>query len=115
MKNDAVAGVQHIAFTTDDIFETSEKLNFMGFERLIIPEVYYESLEADFELDKDFKNRLKDNQILYDRDDKGEYFQIYSLPFWNGFFFEIVQRSGRFDGYGARNASTRLIAQSEFV
>lgn len=115
LKNDAVAGVQHIAFTTDDIFETSEKLNLMGFERLIIPEDYYESLEADFKLDKDFKNRLKDNQILYDRDDKGEYFQIYSLPFWNGFFFEIVQRSGRFDGYGARNASTRLIAQSEFV
>ena len=115
LKNDAVAGVQHIAFTTDDIFETSEKLNLMGFERLKIPEDYYESLEADFKLDKDFKNRLKDNQILYDRDDKGEYFQIYSLPFWNGFFFEIVQRSGRFDGYGARNASTRLIAQSEFV
>ena len=42
-------------------------------------------------------------------------FKYTASPFWNGFFFEIVHRSGRFDGYGARNASTRLIAQSEFV
>ena len=42
---------------------------------------------------------------------KGEYFQIYGLPLFNGFFFEVVQRKGGYQGYGARNAPIRLAAQ----
>ena len=45
---------------------------------------------------------------------EGEYFQIYSVTaFWGGFFLEIVERRGGYDGYGARNAPIRLAAQMQ--
>ncbi|MDE2738611.1 MAG: TIM barrel protein [Paracoccaceae bacterium] len=105
------AGVQHIAFLTDDIFETSKQLDDCGFRRLEISSNYYDHVQAHFGLEKGLVDRLKFGNILYDRQDKGEYFQIYSRPIFQGFFFEIVQRSGGYSGYGARNASVRLAAQ----
>lgn len=105
------AGVQHIAFASDDIFETSDHLARAGFARLKIAANYYEDLRTRFGLDNEMVAALKVGDILYDRDGRGEYFQIYSAPFWNGFFFEIVERRGGYDGYGARNAPIRLAAQ----
>ncbi len=105
------AGVQHIAFHTDDIFETSSRLKKCGFNRLEISPNYYEHLQAHFGLEKEMVEKLKSENILYDRQGKGEYFQIYSRPIFQGFFFEIVQRCGGYSGYGARNASVRLAAQ----
>ncbi len=105
------AGVQHIAFLTDDIFETSRRLNECDFRRLEISSNYYDHIQAQFGLDKKLVDRLKTCNILYDRQGRGEYFQIYSRPIFQGFFFEIVQRCGGYSGYGARNASARLAAQ----
>ncbi len=107
------AGVQHIAFASDDIFETSAHLERACFERLNIPANYYEDLRTRFDLDDDLVAALRAGNILYDRKGRGEYFQIYSTPFWNGFFFEIVERRGGYDGYGARNAPIRLAAQMQ--
>ena len=107
------AGVQHIAFLTDDIFETSKRLDESEFKRLKISSNYYDHVQAMFGLDKELVERLRTCSILYDRQDKGEYFQIYSRPIFQGFFFEIVQRCGGYSGYGARNASVRLAAQQE--
>ena len=56
---------------------------------------------------------MQEKNILYDVDADNEYFQIYSEPIIDGFFFEIVQRNRGYEGYGARNASTRLKAQTE--
>ncbi len=105
------AGVQHIAFLSDDIFETSEQLSASGFQRLEIASNYYDELRVRFGLSSEFTGALRRANILYDREDTGEYFQIYGLPFFNGFFFEIVQRKGGYEGYGARNAPIRLAAQ----
>ena len=107
------AGVQHVAFHTDDIFETSLHLFKSNFARLKIPETYYEKLKAEFSLDEEFLKRIQEKNILYDVDADNEYFQIYSEPIIDGFFFEIVQRNRGYEGYGARNASTRLKAQTE--
>ncbi|NNC27278.1 3-keto-5-aminohexanoate cleavage protein, partial [Salinisphaera sp. USBA-960] len=49
--------------------------------------------------------------ILYDRDENGEYFQLYSPTYGEGFFFEIVERRGGYKGYGAANAQFRIAAQ----
>ena len=108
------AGVQHIAFQTDDIFETSVRLAESGFPRLQIPASYYDELALQDELDADLIQRLKDANIMVERDDGKTYFQIYSQPFFNGVFFEIVQRDGGYDGYGAGNASIRLTAQRQY-
>ena len=105
------AGVQHIAFLTDDILETSAHLDALGFPRLAVPPNYYDDLEASFGLDADIVKELKAANILYDRDGAGEYLQIYSVPIFDGFFFEIVERRNGYSGYGARNAPIRLAAQ----
>lgn len=105
------AGVQHLAFLSDDIFETSDLLEAAGFERLAMPANYYDDLRVRFDLSDGMVVALEAGNILYDRDGRGEYFQIYSVPIWGGFFFEIVARKGGYQGYGARNAPIRLAAQ----
>ncbi len=103
------SGIQHLAFHTDDIFATAAVLRANGFKPLPISPNYYGDVEARFGLDPDLTERLKADNILYDRDDAGEYFQLYSTTFGEGFFFEIVQRSG-YRGYGAANAIFRIAA-----
>ena len=106
------AGVQHIAFQTDDIFETSAQLEASGFVRLSVPQNYYSDTQAAFGLDDAMTDDLRRHNILYDEDDHGSYFQLYGQTIFDGFFFEIVQRKGRYAGYGARNAPIRLAAQT---
>ena len=105
------SGVQHIAFATDDIFATAVRLKANGVELLPIPENYYDDLEARVDIDAARLKQLKDNNVLYDKDDKGEYFQLYTTSFKDLFFLEIVQRRG-YKGFGAINAPIRLNAQS---
>ena len=105
------AGVQHIAFLTDDIFETSKRLDSCDFRRLEISSNYYDHIQAEFGLDEEMTGVLQAGNILYDRQDGTEYFQIYSRPIFQGFFFEIIERRGGYPGYGARNAPVRLASQ----
>ena len=105
------AGVQHIAFLSDDIFETSDQLAAAGFKRLEVSSNYYADIQANYGLEDAFVKKLKQANILYARNGGGEYFQIYSVPIFEGFFFEIVERRGGYAGYGARNAPIRLAAQ----
>jgi len=103
------SGIQHIAFNTDDIFATAAALRANGFKALPISPNYYGDVEARFGLDPELTERLRAENILYDRDEDGEYFQLYSGTFAEGFFFEIVQRKG-YRGYGAANAIFRISA-----
>ncbi|RST83894.1 3-keto-5-aminohexanoate cleavage protein [Aquibium carbonis] len=105
------SAIQHIAFATDDIFAAAAALKANGLEPLVISQNYYDDLEARFGLDPDFADRLRDENILYDRDEAGEYFQIYSPIVGEGFFFEVVERRGHYDGYGGPNAPFRIAAQ----
>ena len=103
------SGVQHIAFSTDDIFATAATLKANGFQPLQISPNYYDDVEARFGVDPELTERLKADNILYDRDDHGEYFQLYSPTYGEGFFLEIVERRG-YRGYGAANAIFRIAA-----
>lgn len=109
------SAVQHIAFTTNDIFETAKTLKSNGFVSLVISPNYYDDLQARFNLENEFIIKLKESNILYDRDDDGEYFQLYSPTFGDGFFFEIVERKTKYSGYGAANALFRIAAQRRHV
>lgn len=108
------SGIQHLAFATDDIFATAAGLKENGFPTLEISPNYYDDLEARFGLEPRFTDRLKAANLLYDRDDAGEYFQLYSPNDEQGFFFEIVQRSG-YRGYGAANAIFRIAALRRYL
>jgi 3-dehydroshikimate dehydratase len=105
------SSVQHLAFATDDIFATAEAMKRAGFEPLPISPNYFDDLEARFGLAPDFADRLRQANILYDRDVNGEYFQLYSPNYAEGFFFEVVERKGDYRGYGAANAPFRIAAQ----
>ncbi|MBP1860007.1 bifunctional sugar phosphate isomerase/epimerase/4-hydroxyphenylpyruvate dioxygenase family protein [Rhizobium herbae] len=103
------SGIQHLAFSTDDIFATAAALKQNGFRPLHISPNYYDDVEARFGLDPELSERLKAENILYDRDEYGEFFQLYSGTYGEGFFFEIVERRG-YRGYGAANAIFRIAA-----
>ncbi len=108
------SSIQHLAFSTDDIFATATALAGNGFTPLEIFRNYYDDIEARFGLDPEFAERLRRANILYDRDDSGEYFQLYSPIYGEGFFFEIVERRG-YKGYGAPNAIFRIAAQKRHI
>lgn len=105
------SGVQHIAFATADMMATADRLKAGGVRLLPIPVNYYDDLEAKFGLAPDLLERLRAGNILYDRDEGGEYFQVYTQTFEERFFFEIVERRG-YAGFGAGNAPIRLAAQT---
>lgn len=105
------SSVQHIAFVSNDIFSTATKLKENGLVTLEISPNYYADLEARLGLGAEAIAKLKSANLLYDRDEKGEYFQLYSANFGDGFFFEIVQRKGAYAGFGAINAPFRIAAQ----
>jgi 4-hydroxyphenylpyruvate dioxygenase len=109
----AGAGVQQMAFATDDVFATAAKLRAAGMEFLPIPANYYDDLAARFGLEQSLLERMTEFNILYDRDADGEYFQLFSRAFAKRFFFEIVQRSG-YRAYGASNTDIRIAAQSRY-
>jgi 4-hydroxyphenylpyruvate dioxygenase len=108
------SGVQHIAFATDDIVAVAHRLRANGVRTLAIPENYYDDLEARVDLPAERLSTLKANNILYDRDEIGEYFQLYTPSFKDLFFVEIVERRG-YRGFGAINAPIRLHAQSRLA
>ncbi|WP_425097660.1 bifunctional sugar phosphate isomerase/epimerase/4-hydroxyphenylpyruvate dioxygenase family protein [Tropicibacter sp. S64] len=105
------APVQHIALATDDIFGTLDALAQRGFAPLPMPQNYYDDLGARFDFPAGLMDRMQARNVLYDRDDHGEFFQVYSRAFAGGLFFEIVQRSAGYKGFGAPNAPFRIAAQ----
>jgi len=108
------SGVQHIAFTCDDIFASVADMRARGADFLDIPDNYYDDVEAKYDLDPNTMAALRANKILYDREGDGEFFQIYTHIFDERFFFEIVERRD-YQGFGAANAAIRLAAQAREV
>lgn len=107
------AGVQHIAFRTDDVIAAADAAKANGLPILEIPRNYYDDLEARFGLAPDVVELLAKRNVLYDRDANGEYLQFYSRAFARRVFFEVVERRG-YEAYGAANAPIRLAAQARF-
>jgi 4-hydroxyphenylpyruvate dioxygenase len=90
-----------------------ERFATRGARFLPIPGNYYEDIEARWGLDSERLQMLREHNILYDRDDSGEFLHAYTDPFDDRFFFEIVQRIGGYQQYGAANASVRMAAQAK--
>ena len=109
----AGAGVHHIALATQDILAALRHLAARGTRALPIPANYYEDLAARWGLDDARIAQLAEANVLYDRDDEGEYLHAYTAAFDDRFFFEIVQRCGNYQQYGAVNAAVRMAAQAQ--
>jgi 4-hydroxyphenylpyruvate dioxygenase len=108
------SGVHHIAFDCADIFTAVAQAKEVGVPLLEIPYNYYDDLSARYGFDDDYLSKLAYYNILYDRDAQGgELFHVYTEPFADRFFFEILQRKGNYNGYGAANTPVRLAAMAQ--
>ncbi len=89
-------GVQHIAVATNDIIHTVAELRRRGIEFLQVPAVYYDDLLDRVGSIEEDLNRLRELNILVDRDDEGYLLQIFTKPLSPRptVFFEIIQRKG---------------------
>lgn len=105
------ASVQHIALTTEDIFTSLGQMEKLGFKALPMPKNYYDDLAARFDFPEGLIEKMQAANVLYDRDDDGAFFQCYTPMVTGGVFFEIVQRTDHYEGFGAPNAPFRIAAQ----
>lgn len=101
---------EHIAFAVDDLVAAARSARDRGLEFLKIPANYYEDLDARFDLEPGILATLKDLNLLYDRDADGEFLHFYTATV-GSVFFEMVERRGNYDGYGAPNAPVRHAVQ----
>ena len=101
---------QHVAFSTDDVATVAGRAVERGLVPLAIPHNYYDDLVARFDLTDSQVETMAALSLLHDRDAGGEFTHFYTETI-GGIFFEVVQRTGSYDGYGAPNAGVRLAAQ----
>jgi 4-hydroxyphenylpyruvate dioxygenase len=101
---------EHIAFAVEDLVATARAARGRGLDFLQIPANYYEDLDARFDLEPGFLGTLKDLNLLYDRDADGEFLHFYTATV-GSVFFEMVERRGGYNGYGAPNAPVRHAVQ----
>ncbi len=105
---------EHIAFAVGDLVSTARECKARGLEFLQIPANYYEDLDARFGLEPDFLATLQELNLLYDRDADGEFLHFYTATV-GSVFFEMVERRGTYDGYGAPNAPVRHAVQYDLL
>ncbi|WHY90045.1 4-hydroxyphenylpyruvate dioxygenase [Neobacillus cucumis] len=97
-------GVQHLAILTEDIVSTVTTLKKHGVEFLKTPGSYYEALGGRIgKIDEEIE-KLRELNILVDRDDEGYLLQIFTKPIVDRptLFVEIIQRKGA-RGFGEGN------------
>lgn len=107
---DDTAHARHIALATDDVVAAVRRLVAAGGRPLPIPANYYDDLAARFEFADGELETYRELGILYDRDAHGVFRHCYTRTVGR-VFFELVQRDGGYQGYGAANAPVRLAAQ----
>ncbi len=90
------AGVQHIAFATNDIVQAVGSMTENDVEFLRTPETYYDLLDERLDLARHSIPELKRLNLLADEDQDGQLFQIFakSIHPRNTFFLEIIERVG---------------------
>ncbi len=107
------SGVTQLAFACIDLVREVERLRAGGVPLMPVPDNYYDDLDARFGLDRDVLDELRDHQLLYDADGSGgELLHCYTTTFDGGYFVELLERRGGYDGYGAVNTHVRLAAQA---
>ncbi len=97
-------GIQHVAWSTQNIIHTVSRLKAFGVEFLTVPRTYYDSLGQRIGQINESVEKLAELGILVDRDRDGYLLQIFTQPVEDRptLFFEIIQRCGS-QGFGEGN------------
>ena len=101
-------GIQHIALSTNDIYQTVEQLRATGMGFMSTPDTYYKNIDKRLPNHGEDVARLQKNSILIDgepmdkvgREDK--LLQIFTNTVIGPIFYEIIQRKGN-NGFGEGN------------
>jgi 4-hydroxyphenylpyruvate dioxygenase len=98
-------GIQHIALSTKNIYDSVERLINNDIHFLEVPDTYYEMVNGRLPWHQEDLKRLQKNKILIDGDktpEKGLLLQIFTENMLGPAFFEIIQRKGN-NGFGEGN------------
>ncbi len=98
-------GIQHIALSTNNIYQTVGTLRERGVSFLDVPDTYYEMISDRVPWHQEPLAQLQQEKILIDgeKDSKlGLLLQIFTENIFGPVFFEIIQRRGN-EGFGEGN------------
>src|SRR5215469_13706603 len=98
-------GIQHIALSTETIYDTVENLRGRCVAFQDTPDTYYERVDNRVKGHGEDVERLKRDRILMDgapTEDQGLLLQIFTQNAIGPIFFEIIQRKGN-EGFGEGN------------
>lgn len=108
------AGVQHLAFATNDIIKTVSSIKKAGIETLEIDDQYYEEVFDRVPKVTEDHLTLKDLNILVDGDEEGYLLQIFTKNVVGPIFIEIIQRKNHYSfGEGNFGALFRSIEKDQ--
>ncbi|MEU0794997.1 TIM barrel protein [Amycolatopsis sp. NPDC005961] len=106
----AVREPQRIALSTGDALASARRMRERGAPLLEIPGNYYDDLDARLAPDPSLLTALRQQSVLYDRDERGELLHFFTVVLGGRVFFEVVQRIGGYAGDGAVNSPVRMAA-----
>ncbi|NVJ49174.1 MAG: 4-hydroxyphenylpyruvate dioxygenase [Gammaproteobacteria bacterium] len=98
-------GIQHIALTTENIYQTVRELRELGMDFMPTPDTYYEKINDRVPGHEENVADLADLRILIDGapvEGDGILLQIFTQTVIGPIFFEIIQRKGN-QGFGEGN------------
>jgi 4-hydroxyphenylpyruvate dioxygenase len=98
-------GIQHLAFATDDIFATVDKLRANGIRFQSSPDTYYDMIDQRLPGHDHDIQAMRQRGILIDgspETGEGLLLQIFTENMIGPIFFEIIQRKGN-EGFGEGN------------
>jgi 4-hydroxyphenylpyruvate dioxygenase len=102
--------LQHVAFACGDCIATARAMRDRGVPLLAIPDNYYDDLAARTRLAPAVIESMRELGVLYDAGDGGELLHFYTAMSGPSLFFEVLERRGGYQGYGAANSPVRMAA-----
>ncbi|GAA0819962.1 4-hydroxyphenylpyruvate dioxygenase [Colwellia sp. D2M02] len=99
-------GVQHLAFLTDDLVASLDKIDRSIIDTLNIVPEYYDEIFDRVPWVKEDKDKIREHQILIDSQSENSYLlQIFTKNLFGPIFIEMIQRVDD-QGFGEGNFST---------
>ncbi len=108
------AGVQHLAFLTDDLLASLDALDGSGIETLDIDPDYYRTVFDRVPGVREDPDRIEGHKALVDGDDEGYLLQIFTKNLVGPIFIEMIQRRNHLSfGEGNFGALFRSIERDQ--
>ncbi|MBT4762592.1 MAG: 4-hydroxyphenylpyruvate dioxygenase [Bdellovibrionaceae bacterium] len=96
------AGIQHLAFITDDILDSLDQMKGSSIETLDIDDEYYGEVFDRVPNVTEDRTRIRNHNVLVDGDDDGYLLQIFTKNLVGPIFIEIIQRKNH-NSFGEGN------------